>query len=413
MTMKAFNKHGEASVAIFATFLALVLFGFLCWFYRARRQMVVWAHRPIKEKFKLPHFWTVELASILCGCYALTVTFTNVGDLGVFGGVRNPETGTIEGCALPCATTAAGVYNYTTFLYPSVTSTPHVVTRQVVANSVYQEVLLGISRFSGFALYPWIIMVFFTKFRGILSFLQKTPISVFLIQDTHNLHVAAGWYIFFDSLVHTLCHFLRWLDQGNLNLLWETPMGSNPSGRTGVLLVATTFIIVLPMTVLKKCLNFEMRKYAHYFFWVFCLCMTFHAPWWAWPNAGWCKIIFPTLMLMYFLDATYVKLFMTERIDTVAYRVLDSGVEVSMPVSDRFQNHLRSGGYGYVVSFFLVFVIYQLFVTVALLLLLIIPLHTTISLTYYFPLSKTRTRIFFFVDVSMGEQTPVARIFTV
>ncbi|KAL7475304.1 hypothetical protein ACHAW6_001225 [Cyclotella cf. meneghiniana] len=192
-------------------------------------------------------------------------------------------------------------------------------------------------------------MVFFTKMRGTMAFLSRTPISEYLIQDTHNLHVAAGWYILFDSLVHTLCHCLRWLDQGNLQLLWETPLGSNPSGRTGVFVLASTVIIVLPMTVFKKRINFEMRKYAHYFFWVFCICMTMHAPFWAWPNAGWCRIVFPLLLITYTLDAIYVKFFMTERIDTVTYRIVESGVELSMPVSARFQNNLPSGGYGYVM----------------------------------------------------------------
>ena len=32
------------------------------------------------------------------------------------------------------------------------------------------------------------------------------------------------------------------------------------------------------MTVLKKKLKFEIRKYAHYFFWTFCIAMSFHAP---------------------------------------------------------------------------------------------------------------------------------------
>ncbi|KAL7482988.1 hypothetical protein ACHAW6_008629 [Cyclotella cf. meneghiniana] len=348
--MTTLKQEDRISIGIFSTCVGLATLGFMYYFFLSRKQLAVWAHKPLKERLRyLPHFWTVELAAILCGSYVLIVTFTKVGTLGVFGGVRNPETGNLDSCALPCQATVAGIYNYTTFLYPSITSTPHVVARQVVAWNVYQEVLLGISRFSGFSLYPWIIMVFFTKMRGTMAFLSKTPISVYLIQDTHNLHIAAGWYILFDSLIHTLCHCLRWLDQGNLRLLWETPLGSNPSGRTGVFVLASTLIIVLPMTVIKKCINYEIRKYSHYFFWVFCICMAMHAPFWAWPNAGWCRIVFPMLMIMYLLDATYVKFFMTERINTVTYRVVDSGVELSMPVSSRFQKNLPSGGYGYVM----------------------------------------------------------------
>lgn len=348
--MTSVQEYDHISVGIFSTFVGLAIFGLLFYIYWSRKRFAVWAHKPLKERLRsLPHFWTVELVAILCGTYVLIVTFPEVGALGFFGGVRNPETGTIAGCALPCDATVAGIYNYTTFLYPSITSTPHVVVRQVVAWNSYQEVLLGISRFSGFSLYPWITMVFITKMRGTMAFLSRTPINEYLIQDTHNLHVTAGWYILFDSLIHTLCHCLRWLDQGNLGLLWESPLGSNPSGKTGVIVLASTFIIVIPMTVCKKHINFEMRKYAHYFFWLFCICMAMHAPFWALPNAGWCRIVFPTLLILYSLDAIYVKLFMTERIDTVAYRLVDSGVELSMPVSKGFRKNLPSGGYGYVM----------------------------------------------------------------
>jgi len=162
--------------------------------------------------------------------------------------------------------------------------------------------------------------------------------------------VYCGWYIFVDSMIHTIGHLLRWADQNNIHLLWSNPDGCSPSGITGLIAILSILIIVLPMTIFKKLFQFEMRKYAHYFFWVFLIALTWHAPFWAFPNAGFCCIVFPTFTIWYGLDATYVKFWMSEKITTVDYKVLDSGIELSMPVSDRFQNSLASGGYGYVMA---------------------------------------------------------------
>lgn len=312
-------------------------------FYRGRKNLAVWASHGCS--FKSLKFKYVKLAQIICGCYALTVTFTKLGNLGKFGGVRNAETGWIQSPTGTQEQAEAGIYQYTSFINPD-----QIVTRSVVALNYDQMILLGISRFSGFSMYPVLILVMFTKYRATQAFFDKTPLSVFFIQDTHALHVFSGWYILFDSAIHTFCHILRWINQRNVHLLWSNPDGCNPSGITGMIVILSTFIIVLPMSVFKKYFKFEMRKYAHYFFWVFCIAMTFHAPFWALPNAGFCRFIFPILIIWYALDATYVKFFMSERIGTVSYRVLDSGVELSMPVSERFQNNLQSGGYGYVMA---------------------------------------------------------------
>jgi hypothetical protein len=103
------------------------------------------------------------------------------------------------------------------------------------------------------------------------------------------------------------------------------------------------------MTLLKKHIQFEIRKYAHYFFWIFCLAMTLHAPMQSFPNGGFCVLLFPLLMIAYGVDAMYVKCFMSEHITTPSYKVLQSGAELTMPVSDRFQKSLVSGGFGYVM----------------------------------------------------------------
>ena len=194
-------------------------------------------------------------------------------------------------------------------------------------------------------MYPAIVCVFWTKLRATQAFIDKTPFRVFCIQDTHRLHVYCGWVIFIDSCLHAIFHLIRWSLQRNLKRL----LFNHNSGITGSIVIISTFIIVIPMTVLKKQLKFEIRKYAHYFFWTFCIAMSFHAPYQAIPNGGFCAFIFPILIVSYGLDAFYVKCFMSERINTVNYKVMQSGVELTMPVSKRFQNGLISGGYGYIM----------------------------------------------------------------
>jgi len=328
-------------IAIFVVIIAFVTYKSI----KARNNLKVWANHGFS--LKNLKFKYVKLANLICGLYALTVTFVKFNKLGIFGGVRNPYTGWIQSPEEEFGDEWAvqGLYKYHSFIKPD-----QLVVRSVVALNVDQMVLLGISRFSGFSMYPVLVLVMFTKCRATQAFFDKTPLSVFFIQDTHALHVFSGWYILVDCSIHTFCHCLRWIDQGNIHLLWSSPHGCNPSGISGLVVILSTFIIVFPMTFFKKYIKFEMRKYAHYFFWIFLIAMTVHAPFWALPNAGYCHIIFPILIIWYGLDATYVKFFMSERINTVSYRVVDSGVELSMPVSDRFRKNLNSGGYGYVMA---------------------------------------------------------------
>lgn len=295
----------------------------------------------IKRFFDNIEFKYVKLCQLLCGIYILVVTFTDSGSLGIFGGARDPDSGFIIDTS-SASNTDCGVIEYTNSLFKE-----HVIiSRAIVAESIAQMVLLGLSRFSGYFMYPAIVSVFWTKLRATQSFISKTPLNVFCYQDTHRLHVYCGWVIFIDGCLHTTFHLTRWALQGNLRSLLTT----HPSGITGSIVIISTCIIVLPMTVFKRVMKFEMRKYAHYLFWVFCIAMTFHAPFHSFPNGGFCAFIFPTLLLSYCLDALYVKCFMSERINTVDYKVLgQSGVELTMPVSQRFQDGMLSGGFGYIM----------------------------------------------------------------
>ena len=280
-------------------------------------------------------FKYVKLCQLLCGVYILIVTFTYFDALGIFGGARDPISGYIID-PTSSENTKAGIIVYNHM--------DKMISRAIVAESIPQMILLGISRFSAFFMYPATILVFWSKLRATQAIISKTPFSVFCIQDTHRLHRYCGWVIFIDGSLHTFCHLLRWALQKNLYLVFY-----HRSGLTGFIVILSTFIITVPMTFLKRQLTFEVRKYSHYMFWIFCIAMTFHAPFHALPNGGFCVIIYPFLMIAYALDALYVKCYMSERISTVKYKVLKSGVELTMPVSERFQKNLHSGGYGYIM----------------------------------------------------------------
>lgn len=97
------------------------------------------------------------------------------------------------------------------------------------------------------------------------------------------------------------------------------------------------------MTLLKKKIRFEVRKYAHYLFLAFMLALCFHVP----RSGGFAPYVFGTLLVWWGLDSLYVQFFMTERIQSSRFYVLPSGVQLTMAVSERFQKW-GTGGYCYV-----------------------------------------------------------------
>jgi len=282
----------------------------------------------------------MKVAQIVMGIYILLMTFTQLGN--PFWG---KPTRTIVNPNFPESNELGLVqWPYTSRIYGSATQL--YFGRPIVATTIIEMILLGISRFSAFYSYPAIVLVFWTKLRGLHSIIDKTPLSVLTISDTHKLHAYCGWVMFFDALLHTTAHLIRWGLQGNLYLLASK---ESRTGITGLIGIITILIVVLPMTVFKKYMKFEIRKYTHYLFWLLALVLSLHVPIQAFPNGGFCGFVFPILMLSYAIDAMYVKFLMSERITTPSYKVLKAGVELSMPVSERFQKSLKSGGYGYVM----------------------------------------------------------------
>ena len=184
--------------------------------------------------------------------------------------------------------------------------------RAIVADSDLQMFCLGITRISAFFMYPSLVLVFTTKFRATMEMIMQSPLSMFTYDDLHELHIWCGWVVVIDGALHTLFHIIRWADQGNLELIFH-----HRSGISGFVSIICITLIGVPMMfeVFRSRIKFEVRKYLHYFFVVFCIAMSFHAPLSTIPNGGFAVIVFPTIIIWYTLDSLYVYFCMTEKIE--------------------------------------------------------------------------------------------------
>ena len=184
--------------------------------------------------------------------------------------------------------------------------------RAIVADDTLQMICLGITRISAFFMYPSLILVFTTKFRATIELLFSSPLSLLSYSNAHELHVFCGKVVVFDGILHTVFHIVRWADQGNLYLVFN-----HRSGISGFVAVISILLISVPMMfeVLRSRIKYEVRKYVHYFFVIFCIAMSFHAPLSTIPNGGFTLIVFPTLIIWWALDNLYVYLYLTEKIE--------------------------------------------------------------------------------------------------
>lgn len=118
--------------------------------------------------------------------------------------------------------------------------------------------------------------------------------------------------------------------------------------KAGLVAVVATPLITLLMICFKKIIPYELRKGLHYLFYVFAIGLCFHVPPSAFPNGGFIAFVLGFSICLYTLDRIYIIFMMTERIDTSKFEVLQSGVSMTMSVSDRFLKNLEKGGFGYV-----------------------------------------------------------------
>ena len=202
---------------------------------------------------------------------------------------------------------------------------------------------MSIHRFSNTNSILALILVFLSKLRAVHTYLSKSPLGMYINQDSHELHVYCGWTIFFCSIIHATCHIARSAVQQNLDLLY-----SHATGVTGVIIFVSCLLICIPMTFLRKYITYEWRKSLHYLFLVFALALMFHTPKSAIPNGGFTIYVFGIVLSLYVLDSLYTLFFMTEKIHSPTFTALPSAVRMTMHVSDRFQKIGSNGGIGYI-----------------------------------------------------------------
>jgi hypothetical protein len=101
------------------------------------------------------------------------------------------------------------------------------------------------------------------------------------------------------------------------------------------------------MMIYKRQIKYETRKMLHYLFNAMAIALALHVPASAIPNGSFAPYVFSIVLGLYAFDATYVYFFMTEKIETTIFQVLPSGVQMTLRVSDKFQQRGAHGGYGY------------------------------------------------------------------
>lgn len=217
--------------------------------------------------------------------------------------------------------------------------------RPIIATNDLQMFCLGVTRASAFFMYPSLVLVFTTKFRATMEVVMRSPISMYTYDDLHELHVYCGWVVVADGLLHAIFHCIRWGNQGNMWLLFGCR-----SGISGFVVTVCCILIGFPMMFepLRSRIAYETRKYLHYLFIVMAIAMSFHAPLSTIPNGGFAPIIFPIVILWWVLDMMYVNIVMTEKIESSTFHVVATGVQLTMTVSEGFQNRGGDGGYCYV-----------------------------------------------------------------
>lgn len=156
------------------------------------------------------HWRYVKMAQIGCVVYIVIYTF------GDFRGatVRNQDGFVVD--PVSEERTAAGLLGD--------------AERPIVATNVFQMVCISIARITAFYMYPTCVLVYLSKLRATTNLIAKTPLGMFVCDDWHDLHIYCGWSIFVNSILHSIFHIIRWVDQGNLLLLV-----TNRSGLSGLI----------------------------------------------------------------------------------------------------------------------------------------------------------------------------------
>ena len=143
----------------------------------------------------------------------------------------------------------------------------------ICAQGLAQVILIGISRLTAFASYAAIALTFISKMHSTIHFLSSTYLSTIVpFESLHDVHKTAGNIFAWLALFHTIAHHLRYL------LRHQIDQFGTQTYISGAVAMVSIVIITLSMSSLfKKCLKFEVRFNAHWFFVVLVAGLSFHS----------------------------------------------------------------------------------------------------------------------------------------
>ena len=133
---------------------------------------------------KRPSFLAVKAAQAACVAYILILTFS-YAPLGL----RDPATGNIIDVA-SAENTKNGVILVSGDYRP------------VVAQGAFEMICLAISRMSAFSMYPVMVLAYLSKCKATLNYLEKTPLSMFMIKVSSIIDVRQ-----LDCMCTTYAHY--------------------------------------------------------------------------------------------------------------------------------------------------------------------------------------------------------------
>lgn len=203
----------------------------------------------------------------------------------------------------------------------------------ICANNWWEFILLMISRMSGYAMYPPMLLPFVTKCHGLCGHLQVTRLSqLFPFNDLHFLHRQMGLHLVVLTTVHGLAHLLRWGLQEAPALL------ATQSGITGFIATGALMLIAFPMLpFLRDSLLWGWRKTLHHLALVFATALALHAPA---TSIGWIML---AGILLYVFDALYMLVVRTFKVTAPEWTVMNQSLLL------RFENPKGfSGDHGYI-----------------------------------------------------------------
>ena len=159
------------------------------------------------------------------------------------------------------------LFRFIFFLYPYLEG--YHKGRHPYDGSVYSVTKI-LSQMFAYSLYPDLIFTFLSKCRAMESFLDKTPLSLYMESDLHAMHVSSGKWLFYATWIHVLLQLVSWGVGGKIEKLWE-----GTTGRTGITMVICLPLIALPMMMkyFKINIRYEIRKGLHYLFFAFAIAL--------------------------------------------------------------------------------------------------------------------------------------------